>query len=262
MILNREIEEKSRKYDVRITTVERDYGQYWILAHVKKLNMALKGGTGIRKVFIKDYRFSDDLDFTLMESYEKETLEDLLIDAVLEAKEESGIQFQDTIKLTPTESGFTTKVIFIGIKTGSPIGIKIDLTLAENETIFLPTQERIIIHEYSDDVQKSVKSYALEEIVAEKIRALFQRARARDVYDIWQLANIAEKEVVQSILERKLEKKDLAIDMEVLIQKKDILSSAWKTQLVHQMREVPNFDEIFNEVLVEVKYYEMHVKKS
>jgi len=29
---------------------------------------ALKGGTGIRKAFLDNYRFSDDLDFTLLEN--------------------------------------------------------------------------------------------------------------------------------------------------------------------------------------------------
>jgi len=37
--------------------------------------MALKGGTGIRKVYIEQYRFSDDLDFTLIEKYELDNLD-------------------------------------------------------------------------------------------------------------------------------------------------------------------------------------------
>jgi predicted nucleotidyltransferase component of viral defense system len=37
-----------------------------MLGHLASMNMALKGGTGIRKVYIENYRFSDDLDFTLL----------------------------------------------------------------------------------------------------------------------------------------------------------------------------------------------------
>jgi predicted nucleotidyltransferase component of viral defense system len=33
------------------------------------MKMALKGGTGIRKVYMEGFRFSDDLDFTFMEEY-------------------------------------------------------------------------------------------------------------------------------------------------------------------------------------------------
>jgi predicted nucleotidyltransferase component of viral defense system len=38
------------------------------------LKMALKGGTGIRKVYIGNYRFSDDLDFTLLEGYDSDVI--------------------------------------------------------------------------------------------------------------------------------------------------------------------------------------------
>ena len=33
------------------------------------MNMDIKGGTGIIKVYIENYRFSDDLDFTLLEKW-------------------------------------------------------------------------------------------------------------------------------------------------------------------------------------------------
>jgi len=41
------------------STVERDYAQNWLLFRLSKtfIKMALKGGTGIRKVYIENYRF-------------------------------------------------------------------------------------------------------------------------------------------------------------------------------------------------------------
>jgi predicted nucleotidyltransferase component of viral defense system len=44
----------------------RSRARDWMLGHLASMNMALKGGTGIRKVYIENYRFSDDLDFTLL----------------------------------------------------------------------------------------------------------------------------------------------------------------------------------------------------
>ncbi len=85
-----EIKEVARAFGVPPSTIERDYAQNWLLAHLSALPMALKGGTGIRKVFIENYRFSDDLDFTLLEPYEKETLQEAVKDAVARAREESG----------------------------------------------------------------------------------------------------------------------------------------------------------------------------
>jgi len=67
MIPAREIKEKARESGVPPSTIERDYAQNWLLSHLRPIPLALKGGTGIRKVFIEHYRFSDDLDFTLLD---------------------------------------------------------------------------------------------------------------------------------------------------------------------------------------------------
>ena len=95
MIHSREIREKARECGVPETTVERDYAQNWLLKYIPTKNMILKGGTGIRKLYIANYRFSDDLDFTLLEDLEKNDLEDEISNAVKVAKEESGIKFDD-----------------------------------------------------------------------------------------------------------------------------------------------------------------------
>ena len=69
MIPIREIKEVARLFGVPPSTIERDYAQNWLLSSFGSLQMALKGGTGIRKVYIEHYRFSDDLSFfvTLLE---------------------------------------------------------------------------------------------------------------------------------------------------------------------------------------------------
>ncbi len=67
MIPTLEIKERARESGVPPSTIERDYAQNWLLSTLRPVNMVFKGGTCIRKVFIEDYRFSDDLDFTLLE---------------------------------------------------------------------------------------------------------------------------------------------------------------------------------------------------
>jgi predicted nucleotidyltransferase component of viral defense system len=71
MIDTIEIRKIARLLSVPETTVGRDYSQNWLLYGITKSNLksALKGGTGIRKMYIENYRFSDDLDFTLLEDY-------------------------------------------------------------------------------------------------------------------------------------------------------------------------------------------------
>ncbi len=73
MIKPGEIQNKARESGVRDQQIEKDYILSWILqgiAQHKQLSETLvfKGGTVLKKVYFKDYRFSEDLDFTLLEN--------------------------------------------------------------------------------------------------------------------------------------------------------------------------------------------------
>jgi predicted nucleotidyltransferase component of viral defense system len=85
MIAKREIREKAREYGVPESTIERDYTQNWLLKYLTEMEMALKGGTGIRKTYIGDYRFSDDLDFTMLSGVTSEKLKNTIKRAVEKA---------------------------------------------------------------------------------------------------------------------------------------------------------------------------------
>ena len=71
-----------------------------------------------------------------------------------------------------------------------------------DETILKPVQERSVIHAYEEPFDVRVQVYALEEIVAEKLRAILQhieklqergwsRSRARDYYDLWRVLGVS-----------------------------------------------------------------------
>ena len=71
MIQPSEIQNRARAAVVRDQQIEKDYILSWILQGVaenENLAKALvfKGGTALKKAYFKDYRFSEDLDFTLL----------------------------------------------------------------------------------------------------------------------------------------------------------------------------------------------------
>jgi predicted nucleotidyltransferase component of viral defense system len=71
MIKPGEIQQKARLGGVRDQQFEKDYILSWILFGIAKheqLSKAIvfKGGTVLKKVYFEDYRFSEDLDFTLL----------------------------------------------------------------------------------------------------------------------------------------------------------------------------------------------------
>jgi predicted nucleotidyltransferase component of viral defense system len=257
MIPTLEIKERARELGVPTSTIERDYAQNRLLASLSPINMALKGGTGIRKVFIENYRFSDDLDFTLLEPIDAETLHAAVSDAVARVREESGIQFEDEPGLRKTKTGFKATARFRILHRGStsPVKIDLDLTSPDQENVLLPVSRRQLFHPYSDGLIVSVTSYALEEIMAEKIRSLFQRTRSRDLYDIWQLADLVKREDVMSILHQKCDYKDIETDKATLSRKREQFKALWRISLGHQMSEIPDFDSAFEKILEEIERY-------
>ncbi len=81
MIQPKEINAIAGKYKLKDTQVEKDYVLTWVLFGISQnqlLSKALvfKGGTALKKIFFEDYRFSEDLDFTLLD--EKISNEEIL----------------------------------------------------------------------------------------------------------------------------------------------------------------------------------------
>lgn len=250
MIPEREIREKARENGVPETTIERDYAQNCLLNYFSNIPMVLKGGTGVRKTYIENYRFSDDLDFTLLEDTNKENLKTQIVNAVRDAKEESEIEFGDEIVLEENPNGYEVVVYFRILRgAGNPLRIKLDVTKPEKEMILLPIQKRKIIHPYSDECKANISVYSLEEITAEKIRALFERVRPRDLYDVWNLWRKVNIKKVLHILQEKCNFKGVKIDTQSLINRKDDFEHAWENSLKHQLKELPDFDQTFIELL-------------
>jgi len=73
MIKPGEIQNKAREIGVRDQQIEKDYILSWILQGITQheqlsTTMVFKGGTVLKKVYFENYRFSEDLDFTLLDN--------------------------------------------------------------------------------------------------------------------------------------------------------------------------------------------------
>ena len=246
-----EIKVLSSELGVSVSTVEKDYAISWMLYGIWKSRfwrvLAFKGGTCLKKAYFLDYRFSEDLDYTLL--LEEPDIEDIQakISEAVETASEGPVQFLDFelrprygVKLFQGELlGFEVRILFrLLSRTGNLPKIKMDITLEKYENILLPLQERQILHGYSDSPRFSVvsiRAYSLEEILAEKIRSLFQRTRPRDLYDVWFLKNVADLGSAAQILCPKFEAKEVEPDVNALQGRKPYYERAWKSSLGHQL---------------------------
>jgi len=246
MISEIEFKENARLFNVPISTIERDYAQNWLLAHIPK--MAFKGGTGIRKAYIDNYRFSDDLDFTLLEKSNFKDLTNKIKKAIQETKNASGISFLDDIKSEEVKNGYVINIYFRILRTsGDPLKIKMDITKKENEIIINPIQKKNIIHIYSDKINEQINVYTLEEMFAEKVRSLFERTRPRDLYDVWYLHK--KMTIDKSLFQRKCKHKKIEPNIDESVTRKTNYEKTWKGSLQHQLPELPSATDVFDEVI-------------
>lgn len=248
MIPENEIRKIARINEVPITTIERDYAQNWLLNYLPE--MVFKGGTCLRKIYFENYRFSDDLDFTLSKNLKIQELKDDIKDSIEKSSEKSGINFLDEFKIEEVINGYALVIYFRIIRTsGDPLKIKLDITKKEKEKIINKPLKKLIRHSYSDKLNKKILVYSLKEIFAEKTRSLFERTRPRDLYDVWFLKEKIEFD--KTLFKKKCSFKKLDPKISELIRRKTDFINSWENSLKHQLREVPDAEKAFRIV---VKY--------
>jgi len=269
MIDRREILDTSSRVSLNPHVVEKDYVLGWVLAgiyaHEELADRWLfKGGTCLKKCFFETYRFSEDLDFTLRD--EGQIDEEFLCTAFGEIGawiyEETGIEMpvdkQDfDIFVNPRGSlscqGKLSYAGPISPRTGGWPRIKLDLTAAER--VVLPPVRVPILHPYTDAPQDGIEvlAYDYVEAFAEKFRALAERTRPRDLYDVVNLYRNTESRpdatAFRDVLQQKCEFKGIALpQLADLMAHRGDVEAGWKTMLDHQLPALLPVDSFWEEL--------------
>jgi predicted nucleotidyltransferase component of viral defense system len=247
--------------------LEQDYCLSWFLVGLSgtilRDTLAFKGGTAIKKCFIPDYRFSEDLDFTLRNDVSFEHIQEQFDQAFTYVQQASGIRLTiSRIDRHPHENSHSFFMAYEGpLPGGTRKEVKVDITIRER--LVFPIEERPVLktyEEYADLPDGAVIGvYTLHEIAAEKIVAIFDPARnePRDLYDLWHLVShdFSKPRELTGAVGRKMRfrGRDLANTREILIRKEARLKKLWKTRLVSQMAELPEFDQVYRCVLRELR---------
>lgn len=185
MIDKRELLEKARERNLSLQMIEKDYVLGWLLFGVSRVpNLVFKGGTALSKIYFpKIWRLSEDLDFSFTGEDLKSMLKPLE-DALSHAEHSSGIKFK--IK------SYYSNPLYLQLKIqyDALLGrnwAKLDLT---KEEILDNTRQLSLKQVFSDYPRLKITVESLEEIFAEKLRALLERNKCRDYYDVWQLLKL------------------------------------------------------------------------
>lgn len=256
MIPVQEIRAHARENAVPESTIEQDYTQNWNLKSLYDVypDIIFKGGTGIRKVHIPNYRFSDDLDFGLTKQWKRQDLLELLNRVIESAREESGIAFESPVGIIENVNGFEGAVYLRLLRrSGSPLKIKLDITKFENEITAFPLESVPLIHPYSDRCNCILNVYSLKETLAEKVRSVFERTRPRDLYDIHHLMVKVESDELGTGILTKCEFKNIHPNLEDVLSRKEYFRSSWETSLGHQLHDLPEFESTFQNIVTFIK---------
>lgn len=172
--------------------IEKNFALGWMLKGVAacslKNKLIFKGGTALSKIYYPfDWRVSEDLDFTLSKNATlAEVSRTLLGEFPGIVEEESGgivLNFKEESFVNP---GFLrARAQFIG-----PISrntIKIEVTHED----FIGEYHTIEVPQTYDYTRFHLRSYTLNNILAEKLRSLIERTRIRDYYDSWRLLRLS-----------------------------------------------------------------------
>lgn len=261
MITKQHILERAAEWGLRAEVVEKDYVLGWLLAGIAnhaELRDAwiFKGGTCLKKCYFETYRFSEDLDFSLLPTalYSLEELLRQIKDLARWVRDQSGIELSENaivVEAKRNKQGqptFRAKLAYRG-PLAMPTAPRVLFDLTQHEPVAAAPAKRPISHPYPDEfpADTTMSSYCLEELLAEKARALHERTLPRDLYDVVQLVeNYAEAIdffAARVLFRTKCSSKGIAAPscatLVAQVHASAELRADWKGMLAHQLPALP-----------------------
>jgi predicted nucleotidyltransferase component of viral defense system len=267
VIPKRELIDLRTEWSLDVGVIEKDYVLGWLLAAIAsdsdlRESWVFKGGTCLRKCYYETYRLSEDLDFTVRSGGPEEPEQLVAIFAKISEwlREQSGVELivddssfrrRQSRRGNPTTQG---SIAYRGPNSPPSLPkVKIDITsdelLADEPTL------RPIGHQYSDRPLPGagVTCYSLVELFAEKLRALAERCRPRDLYDVVHMHRhpdlIGLAPEVKLILDRKCTHAGIdAPTLETLVASpfRAEVEQEWENMLGHQLpKPAPSFADFW-----------------
>jgi predicted nucleotidyltransferase component of viral defense system len=233
--------------------------------------LIFKGGTCLRKCYFGNYRFSEDLDFTISDIsiINKGLIEEL----TKSVSEHSGIQLHieqiSDMLFENKQVGVKIILKFWGADHPKNQNIPepqrwhtyIKLEIMCHELLCFSTIKKPLIHNYSDasGLLCNIPCYAIEEVITEKLRAMLQRkyTAPRDYYDLWYILTIYKPVInwtqIAEAFKAKIAYKGIECDGTDLFftdKNTKTLQSHWGASLGHHLTEeaLPKVEQVILEL--------------
>ncbi len=242
MLTRRDLSDYRKSTGFNLGQVEKDYVQHIFLMYLYRFidkELIFKGDTALQKTFALN-RFSEDLDFTLRETLKvSEVMENTVREMEFFGLETSWSKVKDdensvSIKIKskgPLYSGVDRSITYVNVE------------MSKRGDILLPVKTEEVIPLYKDVPPYLLVVMNLSEIMAEKIRAIYTRDKARDVYDLHFMAKKGVKTSIETI-DSKLSYYELEFDDKSFLEAVDRKRNIWRSELRQLITRVPHFDDV------------------
>lgn len=139
----------------------------------------LRGGTALHKLFVSSpHRYSEDIDLVQISAGPIGSVLDALrsrLDPIMGKPSRENGPHNVTLRYR-MESEIAPIV---------PLRLKIEINTREHFAVFAAVDHSFIVRSPWFEGQANVRTYQLDELLATKLRALYQRRKGRDLFDLW-----------------------------------------------------------------------------
>ena len=218
---------------VEARVVERDYVLHHVVSLVSARDTAgklvFKGGTSLRLLHFDEYRYSADLDYSVIDLSES-AARDLIRGALVTSDAIKELRLEDE------------GIFYVG-PLGAARTIKLDLT---NDELVENTERRTMVDRWSDVPKSEVLAYTKLEITAEKLRCVLQRRQCRDLLDLGVLLETEDPMAAAELFARKAKHRSLNPTTFAATFEKRIrdYKGDWNKELDEYLGDVPHFAEV------------------
>jgi predicted nucleotidyltransferase component of viral defense system len=139
-------------------------------------NLAFRGGTALFKLHLPPARYSEDIDLVQVHPGP--------IGPVMSALQEKLNGWLGTPKRKQGE-GRVTLTYRMTSEAGMPLRLKVEINSREHFTVLGLEKRAFDIRSRWFSGSTSILTYPLDELMGTKVRALYQRKKGRDLFDLW-----------------------------------------------------------------------------
>ncbi len=210
------------KKGLNVIYLEKDYFLTHLLYLIRDVKgLCFKGGTALNKIFLKHTRLSEDLDFSCIGDMEQ------IKGQIVEVLESNILIFPKYGFDNESEGFFRMMVFYQSFFSGTD---HIVLDVNKRASVVLNPQVQEVPHFYKEIPGFGITALNIEELMAEKVRALIMRNQPRDYFDVYMMMKNGYG-INLNLVKRKLEDADEDFDIARIFKNASRVYSRWDVDI-------------------------------